>query len=147
MKDSSSDDATSMEARVTKAGEAIGERVKSAAAAIGAVAGRAEEVVGSATTATAAAASHAKKVLGHAGETAQQAWSQAGQVAEDVVDAGRRASRSASRQIGEHPMISVLVGCALGYIAGWWVHRRTAGQEEPQTISPAPKHSCPDNKG
>jgi hypothetical protein len=58
-------------------------------------------------------------VLGDAGETAQQAWSQTGKVSEEVVDAVRRATRSVSRQIGENPVISVLVGCALGYIAGW----------------------------
>ncbi len=74
MKDTSSDDATSMEARVTKAGEAIGERVKSAATATAAVAGRAQNV------------------LDDAAETAHQAWSQAGEVAEDIVDAGRRAT-------------------------------------------------------
>ncbi len=125
MKDTSSDDATSMEGRVTKAGEAIGERVKSATAATAAVAGRAQNV------------------LDDAAETAQQAWSQASEVAEGVVDAGRRATRSVSRQIGENPVISVLVGCALGYIAGWWIHGRTAGQEEPQAIRPAPNHSRP----
>jgi ElaB/YqjD/DUF883 family membrane-anchored ribosome-binding protein len=95
---------TSFEARVTKAGEAIGERVQSA------------------TAATAAAAGQAK--LGDAGEAAQQAWSQAGGVAEDVVDAGRRATNSVSRQIGENPLLAVLVGCALGYVAGWWIHGR-----------------------
>jgi hypothetical protein len=73
----------------------------------------------------------ANKVLGDAGETAQQAWSQASEVAEDVVDAGRRATKSVSRQIGEHPVISVLVACTLGYIAGWWIHGRTADHEEP----------------
>ena len=106
MNETSSDDARSMEARVTKAGEAIGERVQSASAA------------------TAAAAGQAQKVLGDAGEAAQQAWSQAGGVAEDVVDAGRRVTSSVSRQIGENPVISVLVGCALGYVAGWWIHGR-----------------------
>ena len=44
--------------------------------------------------ATAAAAGQAKKVLGDAGEAAQQVWSQAGGVAEEVVDAGRRATKS-----------------------------------------------------
>jgi ElaB/YqjD/DUF883 family membrane-anchored ribosome-binding protein len=97
---------TSLEARVTKADEAIGERVQSA------------------TAATAAAAGQARKVLGDAGEAAQQAWSQAGGVAEDVVDAGRRATNSVSRQIGENPLLAVLVGCALGYVAGWWIHGR-----------------------
>ena len=86
---------------MTKAGEAIGERVKSA------------------TAATAAMAGQAQNVLDDAAETAHQAWSQAGEVAEDIVDAGRRATGSVSRQIGENPVISVLLGCALGYIAGW----------------------------
>ncbi len=125
MKDTSSDDATSMEARVTKAGEAIGERVKSA------------------TAATAAMAGQAQNVLDDAAETAHQAWSQAGEVAEDIVDAGRRATGSVSRQIGENPVISVLVGCALGYIAGWWIHGRRVGQEEPQTIKPTTRHPRP----
>jgi len=143
MKDTSSDDAKSMEARVAEAGEAIGDRVKSATAATAAVAGHAHRMVADATAATAAAASHTHKVLGDAGETAQQAWSQAGEVAEDVVDAGRRATKSVSRQISENPVISVLVGCALGYIAGWWIHGRTAGKEEPQTTRPVPKHPHP----
>jgi len=77
-----------------------------------------------AAEATAAAVGQAKKVLSDAGEAAQQAWSQAGGVAEDVVDAGRRVTGSVLRQIGENPLIAVLVGCALGYVAGWWIHRR-----------------------
>jgi hypothetical protein len=56
-------------------------------------------------------------------------------------DPGRSATASVSRQIGENPVISVLVGCALGYIAGWWIHGRTVGYEEPQTIRQVPKHS------
>jgi len=143
MSDRSSNHATNMEARVTKAGEAIGERVQSATAATAAAAGQAEKLVQAATASTAAAAGQAKKVLGDAGEAAQQAWSQAGEVAEDVVDAGRRATKSVSRQISENPVISVLVGCALGYIAGWWIHGRTAGKEEPQTTRPVPKHPHP----
>jgi hypothetical protein len=91
--DTSSDNARNLEGRVTKAGEALGDQVQSA------------------TAATAAAAGQAKKVLGDAGEAAQQVWSQAGGVAENVVDAGRRATRSVSRQIGETPLIAVLV-CA-----------------------------------
>jgi len=122
MKETSSDDATSMEEHVKKAGEAISERVKSATAATAAVAGKAQNI------------------FDDAAETAQQAWSQAGEVAEEVVDAGRRATGSVSRQIGENPMISVLVGCALGYIVGWWIHGRAAGREEPQTIRPESKH-------
>jgi hypothetical protein len=60
-----------------------------------------------------------KKVLG---EAAQQAWSQAGGVAEDVVDAGRRATKSVSRQI-ERPLMVGLVGFALGYLASLWIHK------------------------
>jgi ElaB/YqjD/DUF883 family membrane-anchored ribosome-binding protein len=101
--DTSSDNARNLEGRVTKAGEALGDQVQSA------------------TAATAAAAGQAKKVLGDAGEAAQQVWSQAGGVAENVVDAGRRATRSVSRQIGETPLIAVLVGFALGYVAGLWI--------------------------
>ena len=104
--DTTSINAGSMEVHVIKTGEAIGEYVQSAAAA------------------SAAAAGLAKGVLDDAGKTAQQAWSQAGGVAEGVVSAGRRASTSASRQIGENPFIAVLVGCALGYVVGWWIHGR-----------------------
>ena len=45
MKDTSSDDAKSMAARVTEAGEAIGERVQSATAATAAAAGHAQKIV------------------------------------------------------------------------------------------------------
>jgi ElaB/YqjD/DUF883 family membrane-anchored ribosome-binding protein len=121
MDDTPSDNVRNLEARVTKAGEAIGQRVQSATAATAAVAGHAQKIVEDATAATSAAAGQAKKVLGDAGEAAQEAWSQAGGVAEDVVDAGRRATRSVSRQIGEKPLIAVLVGFALGYVAGLWM--------------------------
>ena len=121
MKETSSDNVRNLEARVTEAGEALGEGVQSATAATAAAAGQAQKIV---EDAAAAAAGQAKKVLSDAGEAAQQAWSQAGGVAEDVVDAGRRATRSVSRQIGDNPLIAVLVGCALGYAAGWWIHGR-----------------------
>jgi hypothetical protein len=75
MNDASSDDARSMAARLTNAGEAIGERVQGA------------------TTATAAATGRAKKALEDAGEAAQQAWLQAGGVVEDVVGADRLADQ------------------------------------------------------
>ena len=123
MSDTSSNDATSMEARVTKTGEAIVERVQSATAATAAAAGQAQKMVQDATAATAAAASQARKVLGDAGEAAQQAWSQAGGVAEDVVDAGRRATISVSQQIQERPMMVALIGFALGYLASLWIHK------------------------
>ena len=90
---------TSLQARVTKAGEAIGERVQTATAATAAAAGQAQ-MVADATAATAVAAGRAKKALDDAGEAAQQAWSQAAAVAEDLVDSGRRATSSVSRQIG-----------------------------------------------
>ena len=115
---------TSLEARVTKAGEAIGERVQSATAVTAAAAGQAEKLVQDAAASASAAAGQAKKLLDDAGEAAQQAWSQAGAAAEGVVDAGRRATGSVSRQIGENPLAAVLVGCALGYVVGWWIHAR-----------------------
>jgi hypothetical protein len=79
--------------------------------------------VENATAATVAAASQAREVLGDAGETAQQAWSQAGAVAEHVVDAGRRATQSVSQQIKERPLVVALVGFALGYLASLWIHK------------------------
>jgi hypothetical protein len=112
MSDTSSNNASSMEARV------IGERVQGAP-------GWSSQLrpkngwVEDATTATAAAAGEAKSVLG---EAAQQAWSQAGGVAEEVVDAGRRATKSVSRQI-ERPLMVALVGFALGYLASLWIHK------------------------
>ena len=45
MNDTSSNDAKSIAARVTEAGEAIGERVKSATAATAAAAGHAQKIV------------------------------------------------------------------------------------------------------
>ena len=59
---------TSLEARVTKAGEAIGERVQSGTAATAAAAGQAQKLVQDATGSTLAAAGQAKKVLDDAGE-------------------------------------------------------------------------------
>ncbi len=63
---------------------------------------------------------------GQAGDVARQAWSQAGDVAEDVVDAGRRATGSVFRQIHETPLITVLVGVAFACIAGLWLRGPTA---------------------
>jgi hypothetical protein len=118
MNDTSSDDVRNLEERVTEAGEALGERMQSATAATAAAVGQVQKIVQDAAAAT---AGQAKKALSNAGEAAQQAWSQAGGVAEDVVDAGRRATRSVSRQIGKKPLIAVLVGFALGYVAGLWI--------------------------
>ena len=143
MNDTSSDNVRNLEARVTEAGEAIGERVQSATAATAAAAGQAQKIARDITATTSATVSQAKKVLSEAGEAAQQAWSQAGGVAEDVVDAGRRASRSVSGQIGENPLIAVLVGFALGYVAGLWIHggggrpgRIVDGEAKAKALSP-----------
>jgi ElaB/YqjD/DUF883 family membrane-anchored ribosome-binding protein len=122
MNDTSSNNVRNLESRVTEAGEAIGERVQSATAATAAAAGQAQKIVEDITATTSATVSQAKKVLSDAGEAAQQAWSQAGGVAEDVVDAGRRATGSVSGQIGENPFVAALVGFALGYVAGLWIH-------------------------
>lgn len=75
-------------------------------------------LVGLATRTGEAVADQAKKVLGEAGVTAQQACSQAG---EEVVEE-RRAHRPVSRQIHENPVMAILIGCVLGYVAGWWIH-------------------------
>ena len=112
MSDTSSNNASSMEARV------IGERVQDAPGCSSRLRPK-NGWVEDATTATATAAGEAKRVLG---EAAQQAWSQAGGVAEDVVDAGRRATKSVSRQI-ERPLMVALVGFALGYLASLWIHK------------------------
>jgi hypothetical protein len=120
MSNTSSNDARSMEARVTQAGEAIGEHVKSATAATAAAAGQAQKTVEDAAAATVAAASQTRKVLG---EAAQQAWSQAGGVVEDVVEAGLRATKSVSQQIKERPLVVALVGFALGYLASLWIRK------------------------
>jgi hypothetical protein len=93
----SSDDARTMEARVKKAGEAIREGVESATTATAAVAGRAKQV-------------------DDADEATQQAWSKAGGTVEDAADA----TTFASRQIADNPFID----CAIGYVAGWWIHGR-----------------------
>ena len=47
-------------------------------------------------------------------------------MAEDVVDAGRRATKSVSQQIKERPLTVALVGFALGYLAGLWIHKEGA---------------------
>ena len=90
------ENARDLQSRMTEAEKAIDGRVHSATAGIG----------------------HA---MSDAGDAAQQAWSQAGDVAEDVVDAGLRATRSASRQIHENPLFAVLVGFAFACIAGLWL--------------------------
>ena len=120
---------TSLQARVTRAGEAIGEPVQSATAATAAAAGHAQKMVQDAAAATAAAAGQARKMLGDANEAAQQARVQAGAVAEHVVDTGCRATKSVSRQIHGKPLMAVLVGFALGYVAGLWTGREGGRRE------------------
>jgi hypothetical protein len=112
MSDTSSNYASSMGARI------IGERVQGAPGCSSRPRPK-NGWVEDATAATAVAAGQAKKVLG---EAAQQAWSQAGGVAEDVVDAGRRATKSVTRRI-ERPLMVALVGFALGYLASLWIHK------------------------
>lgn len=143
MNDKSSNNAISMEARVTKVGAAISEGVESATAATAAVAGHAQKIVSDATAATTAAANQAVKLLGDAGETAQRAWSQASATAEDVVDTGRRATSSVSRQIHRQPLMAVMAGFALGYLAavwsrrgGWRPQRKTGDKASAKAPSP-----------
>jgi hypothetical protein len=95
-----------MEARVTKAAEAIGERVRSTTTAAAAVGGHAQKTVQDAAAGTTTAANRVKTTLDGAGEAVQQAWSQAAAVAEDVVDAGGRTTRSVSRRIHETPLLA-----------------------------------------
>jgi hypothetical protein len=64
--DTPSNNAISMEARVTKVGEAISDGVQSTAAATAAVAGHAQPIVSDAAATTTAAAGQATKVLGNA---------------------------------------------------------------------------------
>jgi hypothetical protein len=110
MNDILSENVRDLHSRAIETGKAIGERVQSATAATAIAANEA----------AAAGVGQAKKVLGDAGEAAQQAWSQAADVAEGAVDAGRRATRSVSRQIHENPLMAVLVGIAFACIASLW---------------------------
>jgi hypothetical protein len=97
-------DDKSLESRVTETGAAFGEG------------------------ATAAAAGQAERALGEAGEAvqqaAQQAWSQASSVANDMLETGRQAAQAASRQVSEQPLLAVIAGLALGYIAAALIHGR-----------------------
>lgn len=129
MNDTSANNAGSIEAGVTKAGEALGELVQSATAATAAAVGHAQKTVQDATAVTAVAAGQARRMLGDASEAARQARGQAGAVAEHVVDTGCRATRSVSRQIHGKPLMAVLVGFVLGYVAGLWTGRG-AGRRE-----------------
>jgi ElaB/YqjD/DUF883 family membrane-anchored ribosome-binding protein len=74
------------------------------------------------------ATSAAQGSLGEAGEAVQQAagqaLSRAGDVADDVLAAGRHVAQTASRQVNEQPLMALLVGFALGYIAAFLLHGR-----------------------
>ena len=78
------------EARVTKTGEVIRERVQGA------------------TAATATAVGRAERVLDDAGEAAQP-----------------KATQQAWSEVADNPFI----GCAIGYVAGWWNSRTTVDQD------------------
>jgi ElaB/YqjD/DUF883 family membrane-anchored ribosome-binding protein len=69
-----------------------------------------------------------ERALGEAGEAVEQAteqaWSQATGVADDVLAAGRHAAQAASRQVNEQPLMALIVGFALGYIAAFLLHGR-----------------------
>src|SRR6202035_4116541 len=95
---------------VTQAGEAVGEGVRNA------------------TSATAAATGQAERAVGEAGEavqqTARQALSQASDVADDLLAARRDAVHAATRKVDEQPLMAVIAGFALGYIASWLIHGR-----------------------
>jgi hypothetical protein len=41
-----------------------------------------------------------------------------------VLAAGRRAAQAASRQVNEQPLMALIVGFALGYIAAFLLHGR-----------------------
>jgi ElaB/YqjD/DUF883 family membrane-anchored ribosome-binding protein len=57
-------------------------------------------------------------------KTARQALSQASDVADDMLAAGRHAVQAATRQVDEQPLMAVIAGFALGYIASWLIHGR-----------------------
>ena len=69
-----------------------------------------------------------KGAVGEAGEavqqTARQALSQASDVTDDMLAAGRHAVQVATRQVDEQPLMAVIAGFALGYIASWLIHGR-----------------------
>ena len=91
---------------VTQAGEAVGEGVRNA------------------TSATAAATGQAERAGEAVQQTARQALSQASDVADDLLAAGRHAVQAATRQVDEQPLMEVIAGFALGYIASWLIHGR-----------------------
>ena len=91
---------------VTQAGEAVGEGVRNA------------------TSATAAATGQAERAGEAVQQTARRALFQASDVADDMLAAGRHAVQAATRQVDEQPLMAVIAGFALGYIASWLIHGR-----------------------
>ena len=106
---------------MTKIGGAIGERVQSVTAATAPVAGHSQAADVAAPTT--AAAGRADRCGFDACETAQQARSQAGTVAENVVLTHVIARPVPSRQVDKQPLMTILVGFVLVCIAGFWIHR------------------------
>ena len=100
----------SVQSGVAQAGKAVGEGLRNA------------------TSGTAAATGRAERAVGEAGEavqqTARQALSQASDVADDMLAVGRHAVQAATRQVDEQPLMAVIAGFALGYIASWLIHGR-----------------------
>lgn len=100
----------SVQSGVTQAGEAVGEGLRNA------------------TSVTAAATGQAERAVGEVGEavqqTARQALSQASDVTDDMLAAGRHAVQAATRRVDEQPLMAVIAGFALGYIASWLIHGR-----------------------
>lgn len=89
-----SGNAKNLELEMTEAGTATGERARSAPSAIRTAAVRARKT------------------------------GRPGAAAASVLDAGDRPARSASRQIRGKPLMTLLVGFALGYGASLWDSRR-----------------------
>ena len=79
-----------------------------------------EEVSSATSAAQGALAGTAEAVQQAAG----QALSQASGVADDVLAAGRHAAQTASRQVNEQPLMVVIAGFALGYVAAFLLHGR-----------------------
>jgi hypothetical protein len=86
------------------------------------------EEVSSATSAASAATGQVERALGEAGEAVQRAaghaWSQASDVAGDVLADGRHAAQAASRRASEQPLMAVIGSFAVGYIAAFLLHGR-----------------------
>jgi hypothetical protein len=73
-------------------------------------------------------ANHAEKPVGEASgavhQAAGEAASQARAVAGDLLATGRQTAQAVSRQFDEQPLLTVLAGFGLGYIAGLLIHGR-----------------------